>query len=196
MTREEAAKVLEKQFDESCVDYRYQNKDKLDYEDALWLAIAALREQMDWISVKDRKEEKRGRIYMAVRTIIFRGKRLDNGEWVYGFIVKMFGTYHIIDKDDENTAYEVIPETIGQYTGLKDKNGKRIFEGDILGSRYNYLSPDNVAVEVVKWFCNSWVIQEGDRMPTMLEEDEIMPYSEVVGNVHDNKELWGGTDNS
>ena len=54
MTREEAAKVLEKQFDESCGDYRYQNKDKLDYEDALWLAIAALREQMEWISVKDR----------------------------------------------------------------------------------------------------------------------------------------------
>ena len=44
MTREEAAKVFEKQFDESCGDYRYQNKDKLDYEDALWLAIAALRE--------------------------------------------------------------------------------------------------------------------------------------------------------
>ena len=43
MTREEAAKLLEKQFDESCGDYRYQNKDKLDYEDALWLAIAALQ---------------------------------------------------------------------------------------------------------------------------------------------------------
>ena len=121
--------------------------------------------------------------------IIFRGKRIDNGEWVCGFIVKMFGTYHIIDKDDENTAYEVIPSTVGQYTGLKDKNGKRIFEGDILGSRYDYLSPDNVAVEVVKWFCNSWVIQEGDRPPMLLEEDEILPYSEVVGNVHDNPEL-------
>ena len=66
--------------------------------------------------------------------------------------------------------------------------------GDILGTRYYYLSPDNVAVEVVKWFCNSWVIQEGDRPPTMLEEDEIMPYSEVIGNVHDNKELWGGNE--
>ena len=57
MTREEAAKLLEKQFDESCGDYRYQNKDKLDYEDALWLAIAALREKMEWISVKDRLPE-------------------------------------------------------------------------------------------------------------------------------------------
>ena len=66
--------------------------------------------------------------------------------------------------------------------------------GDILGTRYDYLSPDNVAVEVVKWFCNSWVIQEGDRPPTMLEEDEIMPYSVVIGNVHDNKELWGGNE--
>ena len=45
MTREEAANMLEKQFNESCGDYRYQNKDKLDYEDALWIAIAALREQ-------------------------------------------------------------------------------------------------------------------------------------------------------
>lgn len=43
MTREEAAKILEMQFDESCGNYRYQNKDKLDYEDALWLAITALR---------------------------------------------------------------------------------------------------------------------------------------------------------
>lgn len=61
MTREEAAKILEKQFDESCGDYRYQNKDKLNYEDALWLAIAALREQregkMEWINVKDRLPE-------------------------------------------------------------------------------------------------------------------------------------------
>ena len=126
--------------------------------------------------------------------IIFRGKRIDNGEWVCGFIVKMFGTYHIIDKDDENTAYEVIPSTVGQYIGLKDKNGKRIFEGDILGSRYDYLSPDNVAVEVVKWFCNGWAIQEGDCPPMLLEEDEIMPYSVVIGNVHDNKELWGGNE--
>lgn len=44
MTREEAARILEKQFDKSCGNYRYQNKDKLDYEDALWMAIHALRD--------------------------------------------------------------------------------------------------------------------------------------------------------
>lgn len=49
MTREEAAKIIEKQFDESCGDYRYQNKDKLDYEDALWLAIAALRQREEFM---------------------------------------------------------------------------------------------------------------------------------------------------
>lgn len=48
MTREEAAKIFEKQFDESCGDYRYQNKDKLDYEDALWLAITALRQREEF----------------------------------------------------------------------------------------------------------------------------------------------------
>lgn len=130
---------------------------------------------------------------MAVRTIIFRGKRIDNGEWVYGDLQHDYnGEPRCIS--DYCGANPVDSSTVGQYTGLKDKNGKRIFEGDILGSRYYYLSPDNVAVEVVKWFCNSWVIQEGDRPPTMLEEDEIMPYSEVIGNVHDNKELWGGNE--
>lgn len=130
---------------------------------------------------------------MAVRTIIFRGKRIDNGEWVYGDLQHDYnGEPRCIS--DYCGANPVDPSTVGQYTGLKDKNGKRIFEGDILGTRYYYLSPDNVAVEVVKWFCNSWVIQEGDRPPTMLEEDEIMPYSEVIGNVHDNKELWGGNE--
>ncbi len=73
MTREEAAKVLEKQFDESCGDYRYQNKDKLDYEDALWLAIAALREQMDWISTKDRLPRVCGRVRVGVSKSLRRG---------------------------------------------------------------------------------------------------------------------------
>ena len=68
MTREEAIKVLEKQFDKSCGNYRYQNAEKLDFEDALWVAISALRQEdhfrevtkkvePQWISVKDRLPE-------------------------------------------------------------------------------------------------------------------------------------------
>lgn len=125
--------------------------------------------------------------------ILFRGKRVDNGEWVYGDLRHDYnGEPRCIS--DYCGANPVDPSTVGQYTGLKDKNGKRIFEGDILGSRYYYLSPDNVAVEVVKWICNGWAIQEGDRPPMLLEEDGILPYSEVIGNVHDNKELWGGNE--
>ena len=91
MTREEAAKILEKQFDESCGDYRYQNKDKLNYEDALWLAIAALSEQrggkMEWISVRDRlPEEKEPVIILLQDGQVFRGEireRILLPEWWY-----------------------------------------------------------------------------------------------------------------
>lgn len=73
MTREEAARILEKQFDKSCGNYRYQNKDKLDYEDALWMAISSLRELEaqekqkpfgEWISVKNRLPEPETEVFI------------------------------------------------------------------------------------------------------------------------------------
>lgn len=131
--------------------------------------------------------------------ILFRGKRLDNGEWAYGFLVKMFGAYHIIDKDDENTAYEVIQETVGQYAGLKDNNGKRIFEGDIVAQNwYDYDEPrDDSFGKVV--FC------EYDYSFSVMDvnKDGFMPLGrcgsyhwevEVIGNIHDNPELLKGGD--
>ena len=111
-----------------------------------------------------------------MREILFRGKRTDNGELAYGFLVKMFGAYHIIDKDDENTAYEVIPETVGQYTGLKDKHGKRIFEGDLLSLRTG-------RPHVVRFEDGAFVF-ENTAIPMRFANK-----LKVIGNVHDNPEL-------
>ena len=129
-----------------------------------------------------------------MREILFRGKRVDNGEWIYGDYAAPFAFYPdiIFKRDDEFEGIAVIPETVGQFTGLTDKNGKRIFEGDILKSRYDDEYPDNVAIEVVKWIYNGWHTQQGNCTPDTIDDVEIMPYSEVVGNVHDNPELMEG----
>lgn len=139
-----------------------------------------------------------------MREILFRGKRLDNGEWVEGaFLNDRDGAFYICPAASDITYgdngkrrrigcwYSVDLFSVGQYTGLTDKNGKRIFEGDIIGTRYDSLDIDYVVVEVVKWFRNGWAIQEGDCMPDSLTEDGILPYSEIIGNIHDNPELLG-----
>lgn len=141
-----------------------------------------------------------------MREILFRGKRKDTGEWVEGDLVRL--------KDGAKAiphiyGYgEVIPDTVGQFTGLTDKNGKRIFDGDILRAD----NGKQTAVLIVKY---------GDYLPEMfykmLEmcvpgkrhllaygfyavsigkgEEMILfqsPCAEVIGNIHDNPELLEG----
>lgn len=117
-----------------------------------------------------------------MREILFKGKRVDNGEWVYGFLVKMWGQYHIVDQNNENSAYMIEPETVGQYTGLCDKNGKKIFEGDILLKGFEKV--------LVKWNANQcrWGIYSNNYEICGFNES-TQGYFEVIGNIYDNHEL-------
>ena len=134
-----------------------------------------------------------------MRENLFRGKRRDNGEWVYGSLFVGFKKSYICPEAIAMYNFdgalclggfvEVDPSTVGQYTGLKDKNGKMIFDEDILGSRYDDLCPDDVTIEVIKWFRNGWYIQEKAYSPDLLEEDGVLPFSEIIGNAHDNPGL-------
>lgn len=135
-----------------------------------------------------------------MREIIFRGKRVDNGEWVYGFYhnetsiespaSKRKRTAHHIYT--QNFDVFVKPETVGQYTGEKDKNGKNIFEGDIFlvvpkersndgKDHYDYVIFRNGC------FCLANAIM-------FYEFTYGVDNYEVVGNIYDNRELLEVTD--
>lgn len=74
-----------------------------------------------------------------MREILFRGKRVDNGEWTEGYLYKIWNKVFLLwgMTGDSPNMEEVIPETVGQYTGIKDDQDVRIFEGDIVEVRYD-----------------------------------------------------------
>ena len=134
-----------------------------------------------------------------MREILFRGKgdkKYNDGMWYFGVPIRCYdGDWQICTDNSKRT---VIPDTVGQYTGLKDKNGTKIFEGDIV--LVPYIDPifkctwnDTPSCEraIVK-YCNGMFyveyIESGDKF-TLSAMDG---YMKIIGNIYDNPELLGG----
>ncbi len=124
-----------------------------------------------------------------MRPIKFRGKRVDNGEWVYGYFRKVYsGHYQIMPHpttSDDHEWFTVIPETVGQYTGLKDKNGVKGYYQDMTEDE----NSDKYLVE--------WDIDEGiyylKALSLCVCDKELYAIKEqkIIGNIHENPELFG-----
>ena len=145
---------------------------------------------------------------MALREIIFRGKRLGKGEWVEGFFAEKKDP--LLESDVRNafilaqargdffaTWFPVDPSTVGQYTGLRDKNGKRIFEGDMVSTD---IERPYLIVEFrdgcFMFNCNDGGEDYYDIMlPILKDPQSVYKYGEVIGNIHDNPELLEVSEN-
>ena len=128
-----------------------------------------------------------------MREILFRGKRIDNGEWVYGYYVTHSNVdrniLHYISVTTERGMtfrkyYDVDSSTVGQYTGLTDKNGKKIFEGDIVSGFFNH---EKIVGYIFYGLDASFFIQRDGLFGIGL--NNASDWLEVIGNIHDNPEL-------
>ncbi len=138
-----------------------------------------------------------------MREILFRGKRIDNGKWIKGFYYERLNPFtedgHPVKyfiADVPPFANEIYQETIGQFTGLVDKNGKKVFEGDILsiecydgGSLFEPSCTWHENAEVI-WSQEhfGWYAKFADEELSLWEYDDSKTI-EVIGNIHDDPEL-------
>ena len=136
-----------------------------------------------------------------MREILFRGKTKETGEWRYGFVAKHkyeFETEEVfVIEDKEGYWAEVIPETIGQFTGLTDKNSKRVFEGDILCADTGRRWFNGICTHYTQYVVVVYNSQKarfeilGKLGESHKALDQVIDKcrATVVGNIYDNPEL-------
>jgi uncharacterized phage protein (TIGR01671 family) len=134
-----------------------------------------------------------------MREIKFRGKRLDDGEWVYGDYHRRAGGVHCIiamEPDEQGKVvyivHQVNPATVGQFTGLLDKNGKEIYDGDIIRSDCGNGEVRHLIsfFDIIASFVAEMLPDNGINDYCTLSQAWILKYNkEVIGNIHDNPEL-------
>ena len=135
-----------------------------------------------------------------MREILFRGKRTDNGEWFEGFYTCVADVHYILSGIFDSLTngiintrgYKVVPETVSQFTGLTDKNGRKIFEGDIVEGNSEYFTYTHPYGKVV-YDGGQYLISFDD----VLEDIECLGAwandVEIIGNIYDNPELLEGS---
>lgn len=120
------------------------------------------------------------------RKIMFRAKDKFGKNWVYGYLTIMWGLMHIQDFNDENTAYEIAPDTLGECTNIDDKNSNDIYEGHIVrlpGNRsFVVLRANHISAFVLV------PVGESSISNSILLKVDSHNY-EIIGNIHDNPEL-------
>ena len=137
--------------------------------------------------------ERRG---IVNREILFRGKDTIYRKWIYGDLLTCASCTQIWqDSDSGKFPASVIPETVGQYTGLTDKGGKRIFEGDIIEAHFDELFPNLAATLIVVWSDYGWFGRDMEGNVDSLERKWVSDFFEIIGNIHDNPELLEVNDN-
>lgn len=132
-----------------------------------------------------------------MREILFRAKDCYTNKWVYGMLHGVKDYYAMQTSDFK--IHDIIPETVGQYTGLTDKNGKKIFEGDILKAITVDTNREQIAVVGFGNFVDEnnydeylgfYIEFDGAKTTiTQLLLEEVKERFEVIGNIHDNPEL-------